>query len=226
MYERLQNLSLQVLIIGLSILVLKVYLKILTNWIKKQPYDNIEWLKQNRMKLYFLVNVPLTLILAPTFEEFFFRLPLIVIFGDVSGNAWLGILVSAVLFGAIHYLNPSTFYVGSQILDAGKDRGQGAKFNDVAKEIVTKEKKTILWAKLSQVVTTFFLGLISGYYGIKYQSLFVSVGLHAAWNLFMPFILMIIAIIVALLVAVPTNLVTTYLIRRRLRKGLASLGKR
>lgn len=219
MYERLQNLSLQVLIIGLSILILKVYLKILTNWIEKQPHDNIEWLKQNQIKLCFLVNVPLTLILAPTFEEFFFRLPLIVMFRDVSGNAWLGIIISAVLFGAIHYLNPSALYVGSQILDAGKNKGQGAKFSDVAKEVPTKEKKTILWTKLSQVVATFFLGLISGYYGIKHQSLFVSVGLHAAWNLFMPFILMVVVLIILL----PAELIITYLANRRSRKRFQQL---
>lgn len=219
MYERLQNLSSQILITGLSILVLHTYLNILANWIKKQPHDNIEWLKQNQIKLYFLAGVPSILIFAPTFEEFFFRLPLIVIFSDVSGNAWLGILVSAVLFGAIHYLNPSTLYVSDQILDAKKNKGQDVKFNDVAKEIVTKEKKAILRTKLSQVVATFFLGLISGYYGIKHQSLFVSVGLHAAWNLFMPFILVIVASIVLL----PVEWIITYFNRQRLRKNLQQL---
>lgn len=214
MYERLQNLSSQVLTIGLSILALYIYLKIINRWLKKQPYDNIEWLKKNQVKLYFLAGMPMTIICTPMLEEFFFRLPLIVLFNDVSGGAWLGIFVSAILFGAIHYLNPKSFYVSQQILDAGKNKGIDAKCGDVAKEVIAKEKKTIMVAQIAQVIATFFFGLLSGYFGIKYQSLYVSVGLHAAWNLFMPFIL----VIVALILLLPAELITNYFVKRRLRK--------
>ncbi|GEM_PF-6607109 len=42
-------------------------------------------------------------IFAPTAEELIFRAPLVIAFGTLSLFAWMGIAVSSVAFGAIHW---------------------------------------------------------------------------------------------------------------------------
>jgi membrane protease YdiL (CAAX protease family) len=40
-----------------------------------------------------------------------------------------------------------------------------------------------------QVVLAFIFSVLAGYFGVKYQSIWLSVGIHFAWNLIMPIVI-------------------------------------
>lgn len=68
------------------------------------------------------------------------------------------------------------------------------KIDDVVAEIDRlhqKHRKEIVIRKALHVVCTLLLGILLGYYGIKYQSVWVAFGIHTAWNLIMPFVVLL-----------------------------------
>lgn len=158
-------------------------------WVIKRFGDNfksVEWHKKNQWKVIWTVGMPLTNVWAPAIEELIFRAPLIIAFGAMSSVAWYGVFASSTLFALMHWFGKKIWLL--EILSARKNDDH--KSDDVVAEIerLHREagKKRILVKKVLHVVFTLPLGILAGYYGIKYQSIWVAFGIHLVWNLVMP----------------------------------------
>lgn len=185
--DRIKEFLPSILILVSIVMVTFIYLKLLSSrW--KDNLKSIEWLKKNQWKAVLLIGSPAVYILAPTLEELICRLPLIIIFSGISSNAWWGILVSSSFFALIHYSgNKITLQEAIQMKESGR-----AKSNDlrvVTEDIEKLQIRRIKIQRLVHVIVVFPLGILAGYYGIKYQSIWLSVGIHFAWNLIVPVIL-------------------------------------
>jgi len=189
------NQFLPTVIILLSIsMFLFLYLQILLRRAWKDKLKNVEWVTKNKWRVVLFAGVPFENIWAPVFEELLFRAPIIIAFGALSGYAWLGIGASAVLFSAIHYFGKHIYF-----LDVLEKSGNGNNDTNNMAEMVSnlqKEKQgEMKFRKPAAIVATLILGIVAGYFGIKYQSIYVSVGIDAAWNLFMPIFIWIVILL-------------------------------
>lgn len=173
-----------ILIIACIAVVVRFYMI----WIVKRFGNNaksVEWHRKNGMKVGFMFGVPLAYVWAPAVEELVFRAPLIIAFSSVSPTAWYGIFASSGLFALAHWFGKKIWM--TEILST---RGNSEhKSDDLMSEIDRLHRengKAIMIRKVFHVFFAFPLGILAGYYGIKYQSIWVSFGIHSAWNLIMP----------------------------------------
>ena len=150
-----------------------------SRWFGGQNHDNLErfqqWAKSNRKKAIFLFHLPTLLFFSPSWEELVYRAPLIVFFGTISGFAWLGIIVSAIAFSIIHYRSP-----------LNKGMAQAERKVDGRP---SNEGKLIKKIGIDRTIISFVLGILLGYLGIRYQSLWLCAGIHAGWNYAAPYVL-------------------------------------
>jgi len=145
--------------------------------------NSLEWLAKNKRKST-LISMPVFVIMVPAVEELIFRFPLVILFDTVSDlGAWYGIFISSGLFAFIHIFIPQV--VTPDILTA-YERGEciSDDVKEESKRIRKKNKKHVNIQRLSRIVFSFLLGLLAGYFAIKYQSIWVALGIHAGWNLF------------------------------------------
>jgi len=85
-------------IIGIPVL---IYRK--TNSVFKNPKSAILWVTTNAPKRGLLILLDLV-VLTPAVEELIFRAPLLILFTSLNSEyAYLGIMLSSILFGLIHY---------------------------------------------------------------------------------------------------------------------------
>ncbi len=149
----------------------------------KEHLQDAEWLEKNQLKLSIWFGTPVVNIVAPTLEELIFRAPLVIAFSALTAEAWIGIVISTILFGLMHF--PGSKIEFSELVSltrkSNKDEIDGAVLTYQA-----ENRGKLLFRKCLHVVLTAILGLLAGYYGVLYQSIWVAVGIHAAWNLFMP----------------------------------------
>lgn len=135
-----------------------IYLKL----IGKRLGDNFTsdgWRKNNEWKILFIA-MSLQNVSAPALSEIVFRAPLIIAFNEVSLAAWDWIFVSSFFFLLVRLLLGRKLWTEQEI-------------NIVAREVLT-------------IASTLPLGILTGYYGIKYQSIWVAFGIHSVWNFFIP----------------------------------------
>lgn len=176
-----------VLIIACIAGAMLLYLK----WIIKRFGDNfksVEWHKKNQWKVIWIVGTPLTNVWAPAVEELIFRAPLIIAFSATSSVAWYGVFASSGLFALMHWFGKKIWM--PDILFARENDDH--KTDDVMAEmdrLYTEEGKMIIVRKVLNVIFSLLLGILAGYYGIKYQSIWVAFGIHSAWNFIMPAVL-------------------------------------
>ncbi len=173
-----------------------IYLRLVLKRFKER-IKSIEWCKENHWKIIWLIGTPVQNVWAPVAEELIFRAPLIVIFSTVSGNAWRGIWISSVFFSLVHYFGHKiTLFDVFSAKESSETKTDSleAEISDIKK----REAKRLRITKFLHPITVFPLGILSGYYGIKYQSIWASVGIHFVWNLVMPIILVLVVLIVAM----------------------------
>lgn len=159
-------------------------------------FKSVEWQKNNRMKVFWTLSIPLT-VLSPAVDELIFRVPLIIAFGAISSVAWYGVFASSGLFALSHWFGKKIRM--SEIIYA-KENGNH-KSDDVVAEINrlhTKEGKIIMARRVLHVVLALPLGILTGYYGIKYQSVWVAFGIHFVWNFVIPVVVPILIFLGAL----------------------------
>ena len=192
--ERFLTFLPSVLVIASIALITRVYLK----WIIGRFDENaksVQWHQQNKWKVFWLVGMPVQIVWAPTVEELIFRAPLVLAFSGMSSFAWYGILTSAVLFSLMHWSGKKIWM--PEILLA---RAEGShKSDDIGEEVERLHQeagKKILVSRISHVIFALLAGISAGYYGILYQSIWVSVGIHAAWNLVMPVVVQLLLLVV------------------------------
>ena len=170
-------------------------------WVIKRFGDNfksVEWHKKNQLKVAWTVGTPLINVWAPAVEELIFRAPLIIVFGAMSSAAWYGIFVSSGLFALSHWFGKKIWM--PEIISARENGNYES--DDVTTEVnrlSAEGGKMIMARKALHVVFTLPLGILAGYYGIKYQSVWVAFGIHSAWNLVMPVVFPILLSILTLL---------------------------
>lgn len=158
-----------------------IYVKLVSNHYKDR-LKSLEYAKANKLKMALLVGTPTTIFLAPLTEEVVFRAPLLLLFDHLSENAWLGVSISALLFGGAHWRGTKI-----DITDIPEKRANGEAITDDTQaelELAGKEHaRRVLISKILHVILTTPLGLAFGYYGVKHQSLWLCIALHAGWNL-------------------------------------------
>ena len=191
--ERIYAFLPSVLVIACIAGVTLLYMK----WIIKRFGDNfksVEWHKKNKWRVIWTVGIPLINVWAPAVEELIFRAPLIIAFGAMSSVAWYGVFASSGLFALSHWLGKKILM--PDILSARENGNH--KTDDVeaeANRLHTEEGKMIMVRKVLHVVFALPLGILAGYYGIKYQSVWVAFGIHSVWNLVMPAVLPILMLL-------------------------------
>jgi len=164
-----------------------LYLK----WIVKRfgdKFKSVEWREKNKWKFFWIVGLPNRGLGSPFVEELFFRAPLIIAFSAMSSFAWYGVLASSCLFSLSHWFGKKISM--PEILS--KRENSNHKSDDIETEIerLHQDKgKEIVVRRMLHMFFSLILGILAGYYGIKYQSIWVSVGIHSAWNLIMAEIL-------------------------------------
>ncbi|MBI1957337.1 MAG: CPBP family intramembrane metalloprotease [Candidatus Niyogibacteria bacterium] len=160
---------------------LRAYFKFLNKRYGEHLKD-MEWVKENGGKITLLYVLPTLWFVSPVIEELMFRMPLIFFFGSITPLAWIGIGVSSVVFALMHWFSgfSKAYHRGLHSgLHSKKDAGV------IAVGVETpdpKQEKSILYSRVWQVFATSILGILAGYYGVYYQSIWVSIGIHLAWN--------------------------------------------
>jgi len=191
MKERLiQFLPSLVILVGI-VVTISLYLAYFLKWSDRKDIADdavwIAWVKTKKIRLMSLLAGILNLnIRTPIMEELIFRAPLIVVFSKLSGYAYLGLGLFGILFAVTHYFIPDLYFCDfDNALKRSKDlKGFGRELDQEIKN----NRKIIRRIRILKVVLTFVLGVISGYFGIKYQSIYVSAGIHIGWNLLLPII--------------------------------------
>ena len=182
--ERIGHFLFSLLLLGSITAALWIYQIVMRRRWKKK-LDSIAWLKENRWKAFWRLSGPEIHLLLPFREELIFRAPLIVAFGSLSPHAWIAVLLAAAVVAAFHSRgNQLTL---SEVLSEHEKRHLET---DSLKEAISflkeAKKKEIRIRRLSQPLHILPLGILTGYYGIQYQSIWVAVGIHVSWNLLFP----------------------------------------
>lgn len=169
---------------------------------------SVDWIEKNKLKIGLLLSSPNAYIFAPAWEELVFRAPLIIIFSELSQSAWHGILISSILFSLLHWFgNKITFF---EILIARENNeNKSDNLEDENERLGQKMKKELKLRKALHVFFTFPVGIMLGYLGIKYQSVWMCVGIHSLWNLIMPLVMLLIIISIAII-----SVILSYLWRK------------
>lgn len=180
LFERFIHFRFQLLIIISIAAIGLVCLRILSGKLKEK-IKNSEWVIKNRLKLSLIVGIPMEYVVVPFVEELIFRAPIIILFQIINSSAWIGIVLSGVVFGLTHYFKAHIYF-----WDIEKKLKAGINIEEASVEFSKLNTGMIKSRKGISVIATGILGIICGYFGIKHQSILLSVGIHAAWNIIMP----------------------------------------
>ncbi|MDP3770051.1 MAG: CPBP family intramembrane metalloprotease [bacterium] len=155
-------------------------------------FKSIEWREKNKWKLTWMVGTPMSNVFAPTAEELIFRAPLIIAFSTMSSAAWYGLFASSVLFAMAHWRGKK---ISMQDILSVQDNEKSDDLKREVNQFYQEHRKEIMMRKILNVVFTLPLGILAGYYGIMYQSIWLSSGIHLVWNLIIPVILLILTLL-------------------------------
>lgn len=148
-------------------------------------FKSVEWHRENKRKVIWTVSIPLILIYGPSLEELIFRAPLIIAFSEMSSFAWYGVFASSGIFALLHWFGKKIWL--PEVFSAReKNEHETDSIKEEVKRLHQKAGKEIIVRKALSVVFSLLVGILAGYYGIKYQSIWVSFGIHLVWNLTAP----------------------------------------
>lgn len=172
-----------------------IYVRIRKRQLGEEKLDSISWAKNSHESQF--LGFLLLLGVAPIGEEILFRFPLILLYDEVSG-AWMGIIISSVVFGAFHLQN-IRFHQGVMLADetdTDSIKAETAKMGAEQPEEV--RRRTVI-----QAIFCVGMGCLYGYIAVNTQSLWMSIAIHAAWNaiaiLILPTIVVLFVILLALI---------------------------
>jgi membrane protease YdiL (CAAX protease family) len=168
-----------------------VYMYIIKRYLKDK-LSSVEYVTKNQFWLSWIYATPAIALFAPLVEELIFRMPLILLFDTNSAGKQWAIIGSSLIFGCIHlYGNKITMldFIGRE----PKSDDLKTEINEI---VIENSGWKILARKIWNAVATFGLGIALAHYAIESQSIWVAIGIHAAWNLFMPILIMLAVVIV------------------------------
>ncbi|MFA6537321.1 MAG: CPBP family intramembrane glutamic endopeptidase [Patescibacteria group bacterium] len=172
----------------------------------KEKIRSIAWVNRNKVKAY-LIAMPLFVISGPAIEELIFRAPLLIFFDEISTNAWWAIIFSGAIFALLHYFNNKVSF-SDLVMRQNDDNVQSDNMLNEIKRVGNEMSRWDFFGrKVFPVVVAFSLGVLIAYLGIAYQSLWLCLLVHGAWNLIMPTVLPILLLIVWIVALVPCALV-------------------
>ena len=230
MYERLGFLWPSIIVVLCVSLSSLAYIRYYCRKHKAELNDTL-WIKDNMAKIIIHLSLPAIYIWAPFAEELMFRMPLIIIFGTLSGPAWCGIILSAAIFAASHLNN--SFSASSDlekvIKKAENDELPDSNFASatlcVKEDKSEGEKKEEKTAKIISIFLLFAFGILEGYWAIKYQSIWPAIGAHFAYNLLMPVVSALVGLIIGGILLV-VLLIDEMIKTKRLKRSLKRLSRR
>lgn len=192
MLERIYALMPSLTILVTLIVIGRIYALLMKKRVEER-FKDLEWVSGHRLQITALF-APLMFIQAPLVEETAARFPLLVLFSDLSGWAWYGILASAALFSLWYWYNNEDYHAGTYLVsDKRKGRNTSNDSYQEVERIKKNHKKAIRSGRIYQTIMVFFLGVLAGYFSLKFQSIWWAVGIHIAWNIFfltiLPFVL-------------------------------------
>ena len=214
-----------IVLLSIAVILICLYRFIPSRFLDKEKLKKeknvISWFKENKLKAVLISTLSISLY-APALEELVFRAPLIIIFDTVSGYAWIGILVSSVIFAAIHRFGKIGEIAFETMKESFITNGELEEEEEID-DFELKRKNFIKRVNRNRLLSSFLIGILTGYLGVKYQSLYLCFGIHVAWNLLFPPLLTILFLIVMVawtFISVKMDDCKRSLRRRRITKQL------
>lgn len=134
-----------------------------------QRLRNAQWRATHGVESNLLLNFPAMVLGAPANEELILRAPLLISFSELSTTAWIWIFALGVVFALSHW--PGAKFINLDLI---------LKRENISSLIPGTKAR-----KIAQTIFSFPVGIALGYCAVKYQSIWLCVGLHAALNLVM-----------------------------------------
>ena len=140
-----------------------------TRYIGLKRVKDIEWTKQHEWQMLLCITAPDWLLLAPILETCIFQLPLLLFFSEITLFSGTAILISAHLFGLMHYYKPILPpFVGIVL--------------GIATSATPRNKNAYGKGKWLRYCSSGPLALVEGYLAVKYHSLLLPIVVHLSWN--------------------------------------------
>lgn len=189
--ERLAEFTPAILLMLFIAVATMAFTKYLTKKVWANKYKSVAWHAENKTKVKWIIGVLMPYVWAPTAEELVFRVALVVIFPTMTSTAWIWIIVMSILFGAVHWFGK---HVPISALIEAREKGEHK--SDVVKEETLRiynQRKTFFHSiKAIHTILPTICGAFIAYMGITHQSIWLMSGLHLAWNLLAPVVVILI----------------------------------
>jgi len=201
-----------------GVLIALLALRIVPRKIGVEKFNDVGWVRKNKWKIIFFLSFPVVVIVGPVLEETIFRAPLIIFFGSLTPMAWVGVIVSSLLFALSHAYNLPSLLLSEKIF---RDKGvnESEKVAQVVENIKKENKSEIKAYRIVLIIVTFVLGMVAGWLGVKYQSIYPCLILHVGWNLCSILgIQAILLLLVVMCVVGPLSWIGEILRRRKIKK--------
>lgn len=206
-------------------------------WFSKrfsQELGSVAWIRENQKILSSAYATPAAWVQGPFLEELIFRAPLVIIFQSVSRLSWPWIVLSALAFGLIHWRG-NKLTLEELTDDQEVDGVLTDNLQEIIRRIEPKHRKEIAKRRVAHCLIASVLGIIAGFYSVKYQSIWLAVGIHAAWNFCNPIqLLVVILMLLSSLISIALPAFGRFAIRfchalptwpTRIRKEFTECGK-
>jgi membrane protease YdiL (CAAX protease family) len=193
----------------------------------REKFNDVDWCRQNKWKLVFFCAVPMIGAIAPVIEETLFRAPLIILFSALMPAAWATIVLSSLLFSVLHVGGLPPYLLGQKVFE--NEKSAGKKVAEATEGAGAENRGMVIGYRITRTIFAFSLGLVAGWLGVKYQSIYPCLIVHAGWNLFclsgLNALLMVLLLVVIMLPVTIYNRIRGYLRYRKMRKGLLGVQK-
>lgn len=179
-----------IIFIVLTVIYLSLVKK-LPPWVQRNEVNNKpKWINK-------LIGILVAWVFGPLSEETLFRLPLLLLFDEMTATAWFFNVFTSLIFGFAHWRadlrNALRLSVDNN--DDYNDKPLGEKI-----EILSSQPEESLAKKAVAICATTILGLISGYIIITKQSIMAAYITHVIWNFSFLVVLPLIGLILILIV--------------------------
>lgn len=154
-----------------------------------------EWKEKNKLWIALIVSTS-SLLVSYAVTELIFRAPLIIAFDTMSSAAWCGVIVSSIIFALVRYCSWIKLMHWPTVFPQQKDLAETA-----------EPKKTTTLQKIVDTASVVIIGILSGYFGIKFQSIWMSI-----------FVVMVLSLVVPIVLIAALIRLKSWLQRRQVKK--------